>query len=150
MVIHVYIEIAHRVGLMAVKIILVDDEQDILTIMKKALGSYPVTAFSDPNAANNAIKNNPSEFSILVTDLRMPGMTGFELAREAKKHNPDILIVLMTAFEVKLSEFEAVFPSTRVDATIKKPFKLAELQSVVAKMVTKITTDSSEPPGGQP
>lgn len=135
---------------MAAKIILVDDEQDILAIMKKALSSYPVTAFSDPKAANNAIKNNPSEFSILVTDLRMPGMTGFELAREAKKHNPDIVIVLTTAFEINLREFESIFPSTRVDATIKKPFKLAELQSVVAKMVTKITTDSSKPHRGEP
>jgi DNA-binding NtrC family response regulator len=135
---------------MAVKIILVDDEQDILTIMKKALSSYPVTAFSDPKAANNAFKNNPSEFSILVTDLRMPGMTGFELAREAKKHNPDILVVLMTAFEINLTEFEAVFPSTRVDATLKKPFRLADIQSVIAKMASKITTDSSEPSGGQP
>jgi DNA-binding NtrC family response regulator len=133
-----------------IKLILVDDEQDILFIMKKALSSYPVTGFTDPKAAHNAIKNNPTEYSILVTDLRMPGMTGFELAREAKKHNPNILIILMTAFEIKLHEFESIFPSTRIDGTLKKPFRLEELQSTVSKMITMLDTNSSGQERGQP
>jgi DNA-binding NtrC family response regulator len=133
-----------------VKILLVDDDQDILTIMKKALSSFPVTAFSDPKAAYNAIKNNPTGYSILITDLRMPGMTGFELAREAKKNHPNILIILMTGFEIKLSEFGLVFPSTRVDALVKKPFRLEELQSTVADMIMKLPADSTGHDRGQP
>jgi DNA-binding NtrC family response regulator len=128
----------------ASKIILVDDEPDILAIMKKALSSHPVTGFSDPKAAHNAIKNNPSEYCILVTDVRMPGMTGFELAREAKKLNPDIIVVLMTAFEIRLSEFNSIFPTTRVDATLTKPFRIAELQLTISKMLAKLPADSTE------
>jgi CheY-like chemotaxis protein len=123
---------------MSAKIILVDDEADILTVMKKGLSSYQVLSFSDPLAALNALKNNPTEYCILVTDLRMPGLTGFELAREAKKLNPDILVVLMTAFEIKLPEFNSVFPSTRIDGTLHKPFRLAELQSTISQMLTKL------------
>jgi CheY-like chemotaxis protein len=123
---------------MSAKIILVDDEADILTVMKKGLSSYQVMSFSDPLAALNALKNNPTEYCILVTDLRMPGLTGFELAREAKKLNPDILVVLMTAFEIKLPEFNSVFPSTRIDGTLHKPFRLAELQSTISQMLTKL------------
>jgi CheY-like chemotaxis protein len=116
--------------------------------MKKALSDYSVTAFTDPKAAYNALKNNPEEYCILITDLRMPAMTGFELAREAKKLNPDILIILMTAFEIKLSEFDSVFPTTRIDATLTKPFRIAELQSIVSKMLDKVPPRSKEPEGG--
>jgi DNA-binding NtrC family response regulator len=123
---------------MSAKIILVDDEADILTVMKKGLSSYQVMSFSDPLAALNALKNNPTEYCILVTDLRMPGLTGFELAREAKKLNPDILVVLMTAFEIKLPEFNSVFPSTRIDGTLHKPFRLAEIQSTISQMLAKL------------
>jgi DNA-binding NtrC family response regulator len=123
---------------MSAKIILVDDEADILTVMKKGLSSYEVMSFSDPRAALNALKNNPTDYCILVTDLRMPGLTGFELAREAKKVNPDILVVLMTAFEIKLPEFNSVFPSTRIDGTLHKPFRLAELQSIISHMLSKL------------
>ncbi len=106
--------------------------------MKKGLSSYQVMSFSDPLAALNALKNNPTEYCILVTDLRMPGLTGFELAREAKKLNPDILVVLMTAFEIKLPEFNSVFPSTRIDGTLHKPFRLAEIQSTISQMLAKL------------
>lgn len=123
---------------MSAKIILVDDEADILTVMKKGLSSYQVMSFSDPLAALNALKNNPTEYCILVTDLRMPGLTGFELAGEAKKLNPDILVVLMTAFEIKLPEFNSVFPSTRIDGTLHKPFRLAEIQSTISQMLAKL------------
>ena len=123
---------------MSAKIILVDDEADILTIVKKGLSSYQVMSFSDPRAALNALKNNPTEYRILVTDLRMPGLSGFELAREAKKLNPDILVVLMTAFEVNLTEFNSVFPSTRIDGTLHKPFRLAVLQSTISHMLAKL------------
>src|SRR4029079_16344124 len=100
---------------MSSKILLVDDEQDILLIMKKALTGQDVTGFSDPRAAFNTIKNNPEEYCILVVDVRMPGMNGFELAREAKKLNENIKVILMTAFEVHISELKQVLPSTRVD-----------------------------------
>ena len=129
------------------KIILVDDEADILTIMRRALNMYPVTAFSDPKAALNALKNNPIEYCILVSDLRMPGMTGFELAREAKKLNPDILIILVTAFEINLPEFNSVFPSTRIDGTLRKPFRVAELQSIISKMLARLPVNSTGPDG---
>lgn len=132
----------------AAKIILVDDEPDILAIMKKALSSYSVTGFSDPKAAHNAIKNNPAEYCILVTDVRMPGMTGFELAREAKKLNPDIIVVIMTAFEIRLSEFNSIFPTTRIDATLTKPFRIAELQLIISKMLAKLPAGSGDPERG--
>jgi two-component system response regulator YesN len=92
-------------------------------------------------AAYDAIRNNPFEFCVLVTDVRMPGMTGLELAREAKKLNSDIKVVLMTAFEINLLEFDKVFPSTRIDATLTKPFRLAEIQMTISEIFNKLPND---------
>ena len=57
-------------------------------------------------------------------------MTGFQLIRRVKDLKPDMKVVLMTAFEVNMKEFESVFTSTTVDNVIRKPFppsKLAEI-----------------------
>jgi CheY-like chemotaxis protein len=48
----------------------------------------------------NHFQNNASEYSLILTDLRMPGMSGAELAKRAKKIRPDIKLMIMTAFEV--------------------------------------------------
>jgi DNA-binding NtrC family response regulator len=125
------------------RILLVDDEPDILTITKKTLSNYSVSGFTDPKAAYNAIKNNPNDYCILVTDVRMPGMTGFELAREAKKINPKIRIVLMTAFEIKVSEFNSIFATNRIDATLTKPFQAAQLSSLISEMWNTVLSGSN-------
>lgn len=128
---------------MPLKILLVDDEQDILLIMKKALNGQDVIGFTDPRAAFNAIKNNPEEYCILISDIRMPGMNGFELAREAKKLSENIKVILLTAFEVHLSELKRVLPSTNIDGVIQKPFRIAELQAIVSKMMTQFFAENN-------
>jgi CheY-like chemotaxis protein len=124
------------------KILLVDDDIDILTMMKKTLRSYNVTAFSNPLAAYNAVKNNPSEFCILVTDIRMPGMTGFELSREVRKLNSDIKIIIVSSFEMHLSEFEKTFPSTKIDKVLNKPFHIGDLESGVKEILVNFDDGS--------
>ena len=60
---------------------------------------------------------------IVITDIRMPQMNGFEVARAVKEIRPDIRLAFITAFEINKSEFEKVLPSTKVDALITKPVK---------------------------
>ena len=132
---------------MAPKILIVDDEPDILTIMKKALVDYDVMAFSDSRAAYNSIKNNPTEYSILISDVRMPGMTGFELIREARKINGDLKTILMTMFEIHIEELRKTLPSTKVDMVLPKPFQLNQLQSMVGELVARVNGSDT---GGKP
>ena len=56
---------------------------------------------------------------IVITDIRMPQMNGFEVARAVKEIRLDIKIALITTFDINKSEFEKVLPSTNVDAFIE-------------------------------
>jgi CheY-like chemotaxis protein len=106
-------------------VLLIDDDKDILTVLKRSLELKGVNTygFTNPVLAVEHFKNNAASYDIVVTDIRMPQMNGFEVARAVKEIRPDIKLAFITAFEINKSEFEKVLPSTNVDAFITKPVK---------------------------
>ena len=109
---------------------IIDDEANTLTESKEALESQgiKVHAFIDPMIALDHIHNEDCKTcNIVISDIRMPTMTGFELVRQLKKVRPEMKVILMTEFEMNKKEFEKVFPSVKVDDLIKKPFKILDL-----------------------
>ena len=65
----------------------------------------------------------------------MPGLTGIQLARKVKAINPNVKVVLMTAFEIRDDEFSTVFPSTQVDGFVQKPVGIRELTDKVLSII---------------
>jgi CheY-like chemotaxis protein len=110
-------------------IYLVDDELDNTTILKKILeqSGFSVHAFNDPKKAVEDFKANGKDCTVVLSDIRMPGMNGFQLAREFSQHRPDVRIVLMSSFEINKAEFGKVLPSTDVAAFITKPVSKNQL-----------------------
>ncbi len=106
-------------------VLLIDDDNDILTVLKLSLETKGVNTygFANPILAVEHFRNNAANYDIVVTDIRMPHMNGFEVARAVKEIRPNIKIAFITAFEINKSEFEKVLPSTKVDAFITKPVK---------------------------
>ena len=82
-------------------ILLLDDEPDIIAVFGKALtrAGYRVHEFTDPVAALEHYKANASEFGLIVSDVRMPVMSGIEFATEIRKLDPGVPIVFMSAYE---------------------------------------------------
>jgi CheY-like chemotaxis protein len=117
-------------------IMVVDDDRDILTVASKGLeiAGYQVHGFSDPVRALQHVEGGCDDCQILISDIRMPEMSGFQLVRRVKDLRPDIKIVLMTAFEVNKTEFEAVFPSTPVDKVMRKPFAISQLAEAIKEI----------------
>jgi len=114
-------------------VMVVDDEKDILTVVTKALEArgLNVVGYTDPTLALQHFIDGGDSFNVIVSDVRMPNMTGFQLARKVKELHPNIKIVLMSSFEINKPEFDKVLPSTSVDSFLCKPFKLSELVRVV-------------------
>jgi DNA-binding response OmpR family regulator len=112
-----------------VKILIVDDENDITSSIKTGLtkNGFDVDAYTDPQKALDDFKPNVYDLSII--DVRMPKMSGFELCREIKKKDDDAKICFMTAFEIYYDEFNKVFPTINVQCFIRKPISLADLIS---------------------
>jgi CheY-like chemotaxis protein len=117
----------------ASSVLLIDDDKDILAALKRSLEVKGVNTygFTDPVLAVEHFRNNAANYDIVVTDIRMPQMNGFEVARAVKEIRPDIKLAFITAFEINKSEFEKVLPSTKVDAFITKPVKSATLVEII-------------------
>ena len=113
------------------RIMVVDDEKDILSIIKRGLESkkrFQVDTFIDAEDALNSIKNNPIDYyDLVLTDIRMPKINGFELYRRIKENNPEMKVVFITAFEINREEFSKVIPSVGVLDFISKPVSMANL-----------------------
>ena len=111
----------------------VDDERDILSIVKRGLESknrFQVETFIDAESALESLKDNSDEYyDLVLTDIRMPKINGFELYRRIKESNPHMKIVFITAFEINKDEFSKVIPSLDVVDFISKPVSMATLIS---------------------
>ena len=117
-------------------VMVVDDDRDIVMVTSKGLehAGYQVHGFSDPVRALQHVESGCDKCTVIVSDIKMPEMTGFQLVRRVKDLRPDIKVVLMTAFDVNKAEFEAVFPSTPVDRVIRKPFVISELAEAIKEI----------------
>jgi DNA-binding NtrC family response regulator len=118
---------------------LVDDEVDITSVMKKGLeqDGFIVHQYNDPIMAWEYFKENGKNCTIVLSDVRMPGMNGFEFCRRVKELRPEAPVLLMTAFEVNQSEFSKVMPHTTPDGFMAKPVSLKKLKEFVNEITTK-------------
>jgi CheY-like chemotaxis protein len=116
------------------KVLVLDDDFDLATLVKEILrkhGFKNVFAFTDPLLALEHFKINQKDYSIIVSDIRMPIMNGFEFVREARKINPKVKILLMTAFEIDDKELSRVLPKPKIDGLIQKPASSMQILNTV-------------------
>ena len=121
----------------ASSVLLVDDDPDVLTILKRSLefAGRNTYGFTNPVLAVEHFRNNANSYDILVTDIRMPHMNGFQVARAAKEIRPEIKIAFITSFEIDKTEFKRFLPSTKVDALITKPVRPKEFVEIINHMM---------------
>ncbi len=119
-------------------IVIIDDEIDLLTVYKKALemSGLVVSSFSDPIMALDEFKNNHSKYSLVMTDIRMPGMNGYELINQIKKIDPFVKVIFITAQEVSKSEIMSKLDDgILIDEYISKPVSLEKLNQAVFSVI---------------
>lgn len=119
------------------KIMIVDDEPDLLRMVELYLKTwkFEVEPFNNPVDALAAFQRNPPAFSLVLTDIRMPGMTGLELAAQMLRIRPDIKIMLMTAYEINPTGLKTALPVLKHEDILKKPFRLKEICDGVRKQL---------------
>jgi DNA-binding response OmpR family regulator len=113
------------------RVAVVDDEPDITTVLKKGLEhhGFAVDVFNDPQAAFANFK--PGHYDLMIIDIRMPKLNGFDLYRELKKKDGGVKVCFLTAFEIYYDEFRKMFPTIDVRAFIRKPISISTLVSQV-------------------
>ena len=116
-----------------ISILIVDDEEELATLFKNFLEarSTDAVSFTNPLLAFEYFKDNQQKFSLVITDLRMPGMCGLEFANKIRELNNSIKIFLITAFETADLESIETYQSAKIDRVIQKPIKLSILKNII-------------------
>lgn len=111
----------------------VDDEADIVDIMKRFLGrqGYSVFGFTNPFVALEQFELEAKKYRLIISDIRMPAMNGYELVKRVKTLQPETRVILMSAFEINHKEFSKVLPSVKIDGFISKPASLKQIISMI-------------------
>jgi DNA-binding response OmpR family regulator len=121
-------------------ILVLDDEFDIVNIIKLGLNktnNFKVYGFTDPLLALEHFKLNAAQYGLVISDIRMPKMNGYEFVREVKKIKPKVKVFLMTAFDIKSEEFSKILPDIKVNQFIKKPISIGELTTSILNHINK-------------
>lgn len=121
----------------SIKLMLIDDDPDILFTFKSILAAegYNVEAFVDPSAAlNHFMQADPAYYNLVITDIKMPKINGFQLYQKLKEINTDISVLFMTGFEVSENLLDTL-PSMKDSDILRKPI---EVEHFVNRIKTAI------------
>ncbi|MBN2107194.1 MAG: PAS domain S-box protein [Deltaproteobacteria bacterium] len=120
-------------------VLLIDDEAvllDVGTHMLESLG-YRVTALQSPQEALEIFKKNPESFDVVITDQTMPGLTGYELARELMLVRPDLPIILCTGYSDLVTAESAL--AGGIKAFVIKPLNRLAIAETIRKALDTST-----------
>lgn len=109
---------------------IIDDELDITVLFRDAIRGIrgiSIFTFTDPTLALEHFKINRKDYSLIISDLRMPGINGIELLKRIKELNPLVRTVLMTAFEFDDELFRKNVEKQIINGFLQKPIMLHNL-----------------------
>src|SRR3984885_6684603 len=113
------------------RVLVVDDEASIRDLLAKtlALAEYDVDVAPDGRSALERMRLYP--YDLLIADLKMPGMDGLAVMREAKRYKADLPVIIITGFSTESSAIEAV--NLGVAGYLTKPFRVPQVLAAAAK-----------------
>ena len=111
---------------------IVDDEIDITDLFQDAIGSdidgISVVSFSDPTVALEHFCQNKQNYALIISDMRMPIMTGLELLKKVKELNPNVRTMLVSAFDMQDNpNFQKYLKDGVIDSFLEKPITINRL-----------------------
>lgn len=113
------------------RVLVVDDEASIRELLSKtlALAEYDVDTAPDGRSAIERLRLG--NYDLLIADLKMPGLDGLSLIREAKRLKTDLPVIIITGFSTESSAIEAV--NLGVAGYLTKPFRVPQVLAAAAR-----------------
>ena len=108
------------------RVLLVDDEPDLNLTLKLTLeeNGFRVDSFTDPLSALENFEEEAGSYDLVILDIQMPGINGFELYRQIRKIDDKVKVCFLTASEMYYEEFrKELFPALVNNCYIQKPIE---------------------------
>jgi len=123
-------------------VLIVDDEKNIRLTLSQALEVLEVETDTAANGEEALAKLKGKEFSLILLDLKMPGMDGMEVLRRVREIRPDIRVIILTAYGTVESAVEAM----KLGAAdfIQKPFAPEEIRELVSRVLDREKIDEQK------
>ena len=117
------------------RVMYIDDEEALVFLMSRVLqrSGYQVSGFHNPEQALQVLQERAGDFDVVVTDLSMPGMSGFQLARAIKEVRPDLPVVVTSGY-VRPEDREVAL-EIGVCELVLKPDTVEELAVVLERVL---------------
>jgi excisionase family DNA binding protein len=115
------------------RILVVDDESSVRDLLSKtlALAEYDVDTANDGRSALERIRLYP--YDLLIADLKLPGIDGLSVIREAKRLRADLPVIIVTGYSTETAAIEAV--NLGVSGYLTKPFRVPQVLTAAAKAI---------------
>jgi two-component system response regulator AtoC len=124
------------------RILLVDDEELVRVTLKEFLSILGLEVVEASSGSEGIEKAQQVEFQILITDYKMPDMTGIEMIREILKFKRDFKIVILSGYVGEITN--EMLEGIEVSAILQKPADLGVLE----RIITQILADLNKTNGG--
>jgi response regulator RpfG family c-di-GMP phosphodiesterase len=118
-------------------VLIVDDEEELAVLYEQFVRTigYDAVSFTNPLLALEHYKQSVGKYSLIITDLRMPGMCGLELANRIRELDSNVKIFLITAFDIADIESKWAVGTAKIDKVLQKPIKFPLLKKTIDQNV---------------
>ncbi len=119
------------------RILIAEDDAGVRHLVSRALGleGHDVTLAEDGELALEALVAADGHFDFVLSDIRMPAMTGIELAHEIAASWPKLPVLLMTGFAEQMEAAEEL--TAIIEGVVEKPFSISEIRREVGRILAE-------------
>jgi CheY-like chemotaxis protein len=118
---------------MAKKILIVDDNPNMSSLLVEMLEVFQYEALRASDGHDALQKLDQDKYSMVITDMRMPKMTGLELLRAIKEKQPKMPVVVISGYSV--DEQDSDFVKAKADGFLNKPFMMADIEQLLSDLL---------------
>ncbi|MCP4568191.1 MAG: response regulator [FCB group bacterium] len=118
---------------MAGKILIVDDNPNMSSLLSEMLEVFDYESIRAGDGFEAIEHVDQQDFSLVITDMRMPRMSGLDLLQKIKDKNPKLPVVIISGYA--LDEEGNTVLDTLADGFLNKPFKMSDIESLLKNVI---------------
>jgi len=114
-------------------ILIVDDNPNMSSLLVEMLEVFQYEAQRANDGFDALDKIEKNDYAMVITDMRMPKMTGLELLQAIKEKRPNLPVVMISGYSVEDCDSDTV--KTKADGFLNKPFMMADIEALLADIL---------------